>query len=152
MGMTALERKRWDTKQAAKKRASAVADKKKKDENKIKKEKTAKILEEGKAYGKSRGKVQSAIREKQREGLSYSERKELREKLAKRPSYGKMESGTYRTTQDIRLGQGAEPTMTYSKGDRPVKKKVAPTKKTVIKKGGKNTYKSKNPTTRKKIK
>ncbi len=126
--MTPAERKRFDAKNAAKNKAKDIADKKKKYLAKQKKIKERNQEEEGKAYGKSRGKVQKAIREKQREGLDYKERKTLRKKLSERESYGSMEGGTYRSPSDIMRGQGAEPPMTYSKGDKPVEKFV-PTSK-----------------------
>ena len=149
--MTPAERKRYDTKMAARHKAQDIAAKKKKHLAKVKKDKDKKDEKEGRAYGSSRIKIQRAIREKQREGLDYKERKALREKLAKRKSYGVSESGTPKSFSDVHLGVGAEPPMTYSKGDKPVKKSVA-TKKTVIKKGGKKTYKGKIPTTIKKKK
>ena len=149
--MTPAERKRYDTKMAAKHKAQDIAAKKKKHLAKVKKDKDRKDEKEGRAYGSSRIKIQRATREKQREGLDYKERKALREKLAKRKSYGVSESGTPKSFSDVYYGVGAEPPMTYSKGDKPVKKFVA-TKKTVIKKGGKKTYKGKIPTTIKKKK
>ena len=150
--MTPAERKRYDAKMEAKKKAKDIADKKKKDLAKVKKDKDKKDEKKGREYGKSRIKIQKAIREKQREGLDYKERKALREKLAQRKSYGRSESGTPKSWTDVHLGVGAEPPMTYSKGDKPAPKKVAPAKKTVIKKGGKKTYKGKIPTTIKKKK
>ena len=140
--MTPAERKRWDAKIAAKQKAKDIAVKKKKYEDKVKKDKKKKDEEEGRAYGKSRIKIQKNFREEQMKGLSYKEKKALREQLAKRESYGTSESGTHRSFGDVYRGQGAEPPMTYSKGDKPVKK-VAPTKKTVIKKEVKKPTKSK---------
>ena len=142
--MTPAERKRYDAKIAARHKAQDIADKKKKYEDKVKKDKNKKDEKEGRAYGSSRIKIQRAIREKQREGLDYKERTALREKLAQRRSYGRSESGTPKSFSDVYLGVGAEPPMTYSKGDKPVKK-VAPTKKKVIKKEVKKPTKSKIP-------
>ena len=142
--MTPAERKRYDTKMAAKHKAQDIAAKKKKHLAKVKKDKDRKDEKEGRAYGSSRIKIQRATREKQREGLDYKERKALREKLAKRKSYGVSESGTPKSFSDVHFGVGAEPPMTYSKGDKPVKKFV-PVKKLVIRKKGKNTYKGKIP-------
>jgi hypothetical protein len=142
--MTPAERKRYDAKIAARHKAQDIAAKKKKHLAKVKKDKDKKDEKEGRAYGSSRIKIQRAIREKQREGLDYKERTALREKLAQRRSYGRSESGTPKSFSDVYLGVGAEPPMTYSKGDKPVKK-VAPTKKKVIKKEVKKPTKSKIP-------
>ena len=126
--MTPAERKRFDAKIAAKNKAEDIAAKKKKYLTKQNKTKERSQKEEGKAYGRSRGKVQEAIREKQKEGLDYKGKKALREKLGKRESYGPMESGTYRTFGEVTKGVDVTPKTTYSKGDKPVKK-FAPTKK-----------------------
>ena len=149
--MTLAERKRYDAKMAARRKAKDIADKKKKYVAKQKKAKETKQEQEGKAYGNSRIKIQRRIREEQRKGLSYKEKKALREQLAKRESYGAAESGTYRTFGDVYHGVGPTPQTTWSKGDKPVKKSPT-TKKTIIKKGGKKTYKGKIPITIKKKK
>ena len=141
--MTPAERKRYDAKIAARHKAQDIAAKKKKHLAKVKKDKDKKDEKEGRAYGSSRIKIQRAIREKQREGLDYKERKALREKLAQRTSYGYSESGTHKSFSDTYYGVGAEPPMTYSKGDKPVAKKDPPSKKKPIKKGGEHTSKSK---------
>ena len=142
--MTKEERKRFDAKIAAKNTAKDRAKARKKYLERQERIKIRKQEKEGRAYGSSRIKIQRAIREKQREGLDYKERTALREKLAERRSYGRSESGTPKSFSDVYLGVGAEPPMTYSKGDKPVKK-VAPTKKKVIKKEVKKPTKSKIP-------
>ena len=133
--MTKEERKRFDAKIAAKNTAKDRAKERKKYLERQERIKIRKQEKEGSDYGRSRIKIQRKIREEQRKGLSYKERKALREQLAKRESYGASESGTYRSFGDVYRGQGAEPPMTYSKGDKPVKKFTS-TKKLAIKKKG----------------
>ena len=146
--MTKEERKRFDAKIAAKNTAKDRAKERKKYLERQERIKIRKQEKEGSDYGRSRIKIQRKMREEQRKGLSYKERKALREQLAKRESYGVAESGTYRSFGDVYRGVGPTPKTTWSKGDKPVKK-VAPTKKLVIKKKGKNTYKGKVPTIKK---
>tara|TARA_B100000780_G_C20705566_1_gene280540 strand:- start:93 stop:491 length:399 start_codon:yes stop_codon:yes gene_type:complete len=131
--MTKEERKRFDAKIKSKNTAKDRAKARKKYLASQKQIKIRKQEKEGSAYGRSQIAIQRRIRKEQRKGLSYKERKELREKLAKRESYGVAESGTYRSLGDVLRGQGAEPPMTYSKGDKPVKK----FKKLVIRKKAK---------------
>ena len=142
--MTKEERKRFDAKIAAKNTAKDRAKARKKYLERQERIKIRKQEKEGSDYGRSRIKIQRKMREEQRKGLSYKERTALREKLAKRKSYGVSESGTPKSFSDVHFGVGAEPPMTYSKGDKPVKKFV-PVKKLVIRKKGKNTYKGKIP-------
>ena len=149
--MTKEERKRFDAKIAAKNTAKDRAKERKKYLERQERIKIRKQEKEGRAYGSSRIKIQRAIREKQREGLDYKERTALREKLAERRSYGRSESGTPKSFSDVYLGVGAEPPMTYSKGDKPVPKQDPPSKKKPIKKGGKHTSKSKINYTIKKL-